>query len=211
VAVVDFQTFVDVVDAYGGLVIDVDQNMCHRDFADGTFINLKKGVQHLDGKRTLDFVRYRMSLNCSPKTKESNDFERNARQQQVISKLADKMTTPQGILKLPQVFEAVSKNVRTDIPTAQIESMIKTYVKIDLNRIEYVHLEGLWDGRYVRLADKDVNMTSERLKAQLRPEGPPTPPPAADAADGEAADGEAADGAGSGAAGTGGAEKDGGR
>jgi len=177
VAIVDFQTFVDVVDAYGGLVIDVDQNMCHRDNADGTYINLKKGVQQLDGKRSLDFVRYRMSLNCNPKTKESNDFERNARQQQVISKLLDKITTPQGILNLSSVFDAVSKNVKTDIPSVQIESLIKTYVSIDLDKIEYVHLEGPWDGKYVRLAEDDVAMASERLKAQLRPEGPPPAEP----------------------------------
>ena len=202
VAVVDFQTFVDVVDAYGGLVIDVDQNMCHRDSADGTNINLKKGVQQLDGKQTLDFVRYRKSMNCSPKTKESNDFERNARQQQVISKLLDKVKTPQGVLKLTSVFDAVSKNVKTDIPTKQIQSLIETYITIDLDKIEYVHLEGPWDGRYVRLAEEDVKMASDKLKAQLRPEGPPQDEP--EDADGDAAaagaDKAGADGSASGTA-----------
>lgn len=197
VSIVDFQTFVDVVDAYGGLTIDVDQNMCHRDNADGTNINLKKGVQQLDGKKTLDFVRYRMSMNCSPKTKESNDFERNARQQQVISKLLDKITTPQGLLNLSSVFDAVAKNVKTDIPSVQIESLIKTYVSIDLDKIEYVHLEGRWDGKYVRLSDEDVAMASERLKVQLLPDGPPPAEP--EQADDEAEAGE--DGGGPDAAG----------
>ncbi|HZG74340.1 MAG TPA: LCP family protein [Paenibacillus sp.] len=177
VSVVDFRTFVDVVDAYGGLTVDVDQNMCHKDNADGTDINLKAGVQEVDGQRALDFVRYRKSMNCSPKTKESNDFERNARQQQVISKLLDKMKTPTGLLKVNGVFDAVSNNVKTTIPSAQIESMIQTYITIDNDKIEYIHLEGDWDGSYVQLSSEDVEAASVHLNNQLLEEGPPPAAP----------------------------------
>jgi len=193
VSVVDFQTFVDVVDAYGGLTIDVDQNMCHRDFADGTNIDLQAGLQDLDGQQALDFVRYRKSMNCSPKTKESNDFERNARQQQVISKLLEKMKTPQGMLKVGGVFDAVSNNVRTDIPSAQIESMMQTYLGIDGDKIDYIHLEGDWDGRYVRLSPEDVEEASRHLQNQLLAEGPPAEQPAAEPAEGEADEAQAAE------------------
>ena len=173
VTVVDFQTFVDVVDAYDGLTINVDQNMCHRDSADGTNINLQAGVQDLDGQQALDFVRYRMSMNCSPKTKESNDFERNARQQQVISKLLEKMKTPQGLMKVGSVFDAVSSHVKTNIPSQQIEKMIQTYIGIDGDKIDYIHLEGDWDGHYVRLEPEQVEEASQHLQDQLLPDGPP--------------------------------------
>ena len=173
VTVVNFQAFIDIVDSFGGLTINVDQNMCHRDYADGTNINLRAGVQTLDGKKTLDFVRYRISMNCNPKTKESNDFERNARQQQVISKLFEKVKSPQGWIKVPAVFDAVSENVQTDIPSRQIESMIQTYIGIDVDKIDYIHLEGQWDGRYVRLEAEDVKNASDHLKLQLLPDGPP--------------------------------------
>jgi LCP family protein required for cell wall assembly len=188
ISVVDFKTFSDVVDAYNGLTITVDQNMCHRDYADGTNINLKAGEQHLDGNKALDFVRYRKSMNCSPKTKESDDFSRNARQQQVISKLLDKMKTPQGLLKVSRVFEAVSRNVKTDIPSQQIEAMIRTYIGIDNDKIDYIHLEGDWDGRYVRLSPEQVEQASKHLQNQLIPEGPPPavePAPSASGSNGE--------------------------
>lgn len=188
VSVVSFQTFVDVVDSFGGLVIDVDQNMCHRDYADGTNINLKAGVQQLDGRQTLDFVRYRMSMNCSPKTKESNDFDRNARQQQVISKLLEKVKTPQGLLKVDSVFESVSNNVKTDIPSMQIEDMISTYMGINNDKIEYIHLEGRWDGRYVQLPAEDVDEASRHLKEQLLLMGPPEPEETGTDADGPEVD-----------------------
>jgi len=174
VSVVDFQSFVDIVDLYGGLTINVDQNMCHRDTADGTYINLKAGEQHLTGKETLDFVRYRKSMNCDKPTKESNDFERNARQQQVIEKLLGKVITPQGLFKVSNVFDVLSNHVRTDLPSQQIDAMIRTYLNIDLDKIEYYHLEGDWDGRYVRLEPEKVEEASELLKMQLLPDGPPT-------------------------------------
>ncbi|WP_309123424.1 LCP family protein [Paenibacillus sp.] len=178
VTVIDFQTFVDVVNAYGGLTIDVDQNMCYRDRADGTNIDLQAGVQDLDGQQALDFVRYRKSSSsCSPRTPESNDFERNARQQQVISKLFEKMKTPQGLLKVGGVFDAVSNNVKTNIPSAQIESMIQTYITIDNDKIEYIHLEGKWDGQYVRLSSEDVEEASVHLNDQLLEDGPPPADP----------------------------------
>ncbi|WP_199618835.1 LCP family protein [Paenibacillus alkalitolerans] len=167
VSVVDFKTFTDVVDGYGGLTIDVDQNMCHKDNADGTHINLKEGVQHLDGKNTLDFIRYRKSQNCSPKTDESSDFERNARQQQVISKLLEKMKTPGGIANLGSVFDAVGNHVKTDIPSQQIDALIQTYISIDTDKIKYIHLEGDWDGHYVRVSDEDVENAKSDLQAQL--------------------------------------------
>ncbi|MCI3919725.1 LCP family protein [Paenibacillus sp. TRM 82003] len=174
VTIVDFQAFVDVVDAYGGLNIDVDQNMCHRDKADGTNIDLKAGTQDLDGQQTLDFVRYRLSMNCSPKTKVSSDFERNERQQQVMSKLFDKMKSMEGALKIGGVFGAVSDNVKTDIPSQQIQSMIQTYITINNDKIDYIHLEGDWDGKYVQLTPEAVESASKALQEQLLQDGPPT-------------------------------------
>ncbi len=69
--VIDFNTFRDVIDALGGITVDVDMDMRYVDNEDGTNINLKKGVQKLDGKQALDFVRYRKS---NRGTAESIDF-----------------------------------------------------------------------------------------------------------------------------------------
>lgn len=43
VTVINFQGFRDIVDALGGVDVNVDADMCYRDRADGTDINLKKG------------------------------------------------------------------------------------------------------------------------------------------------------------------------
>ncbi|WJH35146.1 LCP family protein [Paenibacillus sp. CC-CFT747] len=92
-AVIDFDGFSRTVDELGGLKLDVDMDMRYTDRADGTDINLRKGLQELDGKQTLDFVRYRKSNNG---TEESSDLERNARQQQVLTGLLDKLTSSEA-------------------------------------------------------------------------------------------------------------------
>ena len=91
---IDFKAFEDIIDAFGGITVDVDMDMRYVDPTDGTNINLKKGRQLLDGKQALDFVRYRKS---NDGTAESSDFERNMRQQQVISALVAKIKSIDGL------------------------------------------------------------------------------------------------------------------
>jgi LCP family protein required for cell wall assembly len=170
VTIVNFQTFVDVIDAFGGLEIDVDQDMCHKDSADGTYINLKTGMQTLNGKNTLDFVRYRQSMNCDPKTQESSDYERNLRQQLVLSQLIEEVKSPKALTKVGNIFRAVGENIYTDIPSEQIQAIMQTYVGITQQKIEFVRLNGNWDGQYVRLKNADVIEASNSLKKQLNVE-----------------------------------------
>lgn len=51
VTVLNFQGFRDAVDALGGVDINVDADMCYRDTADGTNINLKKASRSLTGRK----------------------------------------------------------------------------------------------------------------------------------------------------------------
>ncbi|WP_246066933.1 LCP family protein [Paenibacillus koleovorans] len=164
VAKLDFQGFEEVVDKFGGLTINVDMDMCYRDNFDGTNIRLKKGEQHLNGQKTLDFVRYRKS-NCG--TAESNDLERNERQQQVIDKLADKMKSIEGVLKLGQVIETLGNHMKTDIPSAQIKTFLGTYIGIDRDKINYVHLEGDWQSPYVILTNDSIQAAQAALRTTL--------------------------------------------
>ncbi len=161
---IDFKGFEQVIDKLGGLTIDVDMDMCYRDHADGTNIKLKKGVQELNGEKTLDFVRYRKS-NCG--TAESNDMVRNERQQQVIDKTIGSLKSIEGVLKLGQVIEAMGNNMKTDIPSAQIKTFIGTYIGIDRDKINYIHLEGDWQSPYIILKNEDIKAAQTALKLTL--------------------------------------------
>lgn len=167
--VINFQTFEDVIDELGGIEVNVDMDMCYIDTADGTEIHLNKGIQELDGERALGFVRYRHSTNkCGgERTEESSDLERNERQQKVLSAMLDKMTSIGGLLKLDDIFKAVGKNVKTDIPKSQLKAFLTTYATLKKEDIEFVSLEGEWRSPYIQVADADMNAAIHMLKAQL--------------------------------------------
>ena len=57
---IDFDGFIQLVDLVGGIEINVDRSIRYDDPTDGTHIRLEQGLQVLDGKNTLDFVRARL-------------------------------------------------------------------------------------------------------------------------------------------------------
>lgn len=166
VTVLDFQGFRDVVDALGGVSVDVQYNMCYRDSVDGTDINLKAGPQELNGKQALDYVRYRKS-NCSPKTKESNDFDRNARQSEVLHSLIDRMKSFGGATKAFKVLDAVDDNMTTDIEKDQVKNMIKAYFDINKQDVKFMPVTGEWRSPFVYINSEELENAKQALKDEL--------------------------------------------
>ena len=106
----DFDAFRSVIDAAGGIEIDVPativDNAYPTDDYGTTRIEIQAGLQHMDGETALRYARTRHA---------SNDFERAARQQQVFVALARKLSSPTGWLRVPQVLQAFQSVVDTDL------------------------------------------------------------------------------------------------
>ena len=143
---VNFKGFRDIVDTLGGLEIDVDMRMKYTDSHDGTDIDLYPGLQTLNGKQTLDFVRFRQT-NDNPNA--SSDFERNSRQSQVINAIMKKMLSFGGISQINNVIEEVSDDVTTDMPSSEIRQLLTTYYNIKIDNITFTSLNGHWKNPYV--------------------------------------------------------------
>lgn len=163
-AVINFQGFIDVVDALGGVEVDVDMRMKYKSNADGTNIDLQKGLQVLDGDQALDFVRYRQS---NDGTNMSSDFDRNKRQAQVLGALADKMKSLSGVTKSGKVIDAVGNNMTMDMPSKEIERMITTYFGMGRSDIQFIPLEGDWKSPYVYLNDAKLDEARAALQAKM--------------------------------------------
>jgi len=161
---IDFKAFEEIVDALGGLTIDVDMDMRYHDPTDGTDINLTKGVQLLSGKQTLDFVRYRQS---NDGTRQSSDFERNARQQQVVSAIVDKVKSLETVVRVFEVLDAVGANVKTTIPRDDLLTLVRTYIGIKSGNIQFLRLEGTWKSPYVWPNQDSLATMRAALKAHL--------------------------------------------
>ncbi|UOF90298.1 LCP family protein [Fodinisporobacter ferrooxydans] len=103
----NFAGFKKMVDILGGVDINVDENMNYDDPTDGTSIHLKKGEQHLDGTQALNYVRFRHDA--------MGDFNRTKRQREFLKALAVKSESTIGLLKLPQMLDALAPYVQTNM------------------------------------------------------------------------------------------------
>jgi LCP family protein required for cell wall assembly len=105
---VNFRGFRQLVDAVGGVWMDVDRRYFNDrggDFGYAT-INLFPGYQKLGGYQALDFVRYRHT---------DSDLYRVARQQLFVRSFKDQVKASAGPLDLPKVIKTITSNVEVGV------------------------------------------------------------------------------------------------
>jgi polyisoprenyl-teichoic acid--peptidoglycan teichoic acid transferase len=108
-----------VVNAIGGLDVNVDEEMDYDDNYGDLHIHLKKGEQHLDGSQVSEFVRFRHDA--------ASDFGRVRRQQQVIKLMLAQIGEPQNWAKLPHVLHLARKQIVTNLNDRQLLSLLTIY------------------------------------------------------------------------------------
>ena len=104
---VNLDSFGRIVDAIGGVSIDVEKRMQYEDSWDHYVIDLQPGVQRLDGRTALQYVRYR---------DEEGDIGRVARQQKFVRAVLAEVSSPAIILKAPSIIREVFASLDTDMP-----------------------------------------------------------------------------------------------
>ncbi|MNC54037.1 putative transcriptional regulator YwtF [compost metagenome] len=111
-------------------------------------------------------MRYRKS-NCKPKTKGSDDFDRNRRQNEVLHALVDQAKSLNGVLGAGNVIKAVGKNMTTDIENDQMKNMISAYWDISKENINFVPVTGEWRSPYVYINKKELTAAKQALQDEL--------------------------------------------
>nr|WP_255298541.1 LCP family protein [Brevibacillus dissolubilis] len=112
--VTDFEGFKSLIDAVGGVEIDVEKDMEYRDPTDkGMYdIDLKKGLQHLDGNQSLQYVRFRHDA--------MSDYTRTERQRKLLLALSDQMKSGMTLIQLPSILESVQPYIQTNLSTVDM-------------------------------------------------------------------------------------------
>ena len=116
---IDFKGFKQVVDAIGGVDINVEKEMHYSDPYDssgGLKINLHKGMQHLDGEKAMEYVRYR---------DEEGDIGRIRRQQKFVAAVYDKVTSANILLKVPGLIKQITMMIKTDMDITDMGKLAK--------------------------------------------------------------------------------------
>ncbi|MHB8060051.1 MAG: LCP family protein, partial [Gaiellaceae bacterium] len=125
VIVVDFGQFRQLIDALGGVDINVPGPILSNSFdcpysaskcASWQGYRFAKGVQHMDGRHALTYSRIRENR-LDPS---ESDVTRGARQQQVVQAVLSKITSPRTMLKLPWIGDDLLRPMATDLSAGQL-------------------------------------------------------------------------------------------
>ena len=127
---VNFQGFRQVIDAVGGVTINVQIPVSDDRFPgdNGQLMRLyiPSGIQYMDGVAALRYARSRHG---------STDFDRGQRQQRVLLSLREQVDPQNIIPRLPELIAAVKKTVRTDIPLSQMDELLGLASQVDTKDI----------------------------------------------------------------------------
>ena len=123
-ATIDMKGFIAMVDAVGGVDINVKQGFSDPSYdgygTDQRGYSVTPGKHHFDGVEALAYARVR-------KAKGESDFTRAARQQEILTALRRKATSAGSLFwQLPALLKAVSSSVRTDLPTERLPALAAT-------------------------------------------------------------------------------------
>ena len=112
VVIVSYKAFEEAVDALGGVTIEVEKRMVYHDNWGDLHVDLHPGVQRLNGKQALGYVRFRHT---------DSDFHRIERQQKFIRAVKERLKDPSVWMRAPQVLAAGLRHTRT---TMEFEQML---------------------------------------------------------------------------------------
>lgn len=157
----NFNAFIDVVDALGGIEAEVPYALHELDEFDKFTINLKPGMQHLNGSEALALARTR---------KQDSDIERGKRQQEILSAIINKVASVGSISKYDDVIKAIGDNMKTNMKYDEMKSFL-SYLTKGVPRIDTLNLEGTDDMStgvyYYQLDPASVNEVKETLQNHL--------------------------------------------
>ncbi len=109
---INYEGLHNLVDALGGVHIDVKEDMRYTDRAGGLYIDIEAGPKVLNGAKAEEFLRFR--------DRATGDLGRIERQQQFVRALAEEVFSASTLFKIPELSRIVVDNVETNMTPAQI-------------------------------------------------------------------------------------------
>lgn len=132
--VFDASMLKEMVDAIGGVEVDVPMRMKYDDPTQDLHIDLQKGVQVLNGDQSEQFVRFRHN-NDMTVGYPLGDVQRTKVQQEFIKKFIKTALSTSNIPKIPQLINIALKNTDTNITAREALKYVKDISKIDFDNI----------------------------------------------------------------------------
>lgn len=126
--------FINLIDLIGGIDIEVEKDMNYVDSNEDSMyeIHLKKGYQHLDGIKALQYVRFRHDA--------LSDFARTERQRKFVKAIVKELLTTTTVMELPKLIEAIEPFIETNLNVDDMIKLGKLGFDIETESIDSIQL-----------------------------------------------------------------------
>ncbi len=141
---VNIQGVERLIDALGGVTMDVPTPMRYQDDSQRLYINLNAGEQHLDGAKAVQFLRFRQDAH--------GDIGRIQRQQMFMRALKDQALTPQTLLRLPDIISVIRSHLDTNLSVQELAALANFATNLDRNQLQMLMLPGEFNGAEVEVS-----------------------------------------------------------
>jgi LCP family protein required for cell wall assembly len=131
---VDTSGLIALVDAVGGVDIDVPKRMKYTDHTQKLYIDLYPGTQTLNGRQAEGFSRFRYD--------EDGDIGRIKRQQVVLKAIKDKLASPSVVLHLPSLLNAMQTHIDSSLSFDEMMAIATFAMTIKSESIQVSKLTG---------------------------------------------------------------------
>lgn len=123
-----------LIDALGGVEVDVPKDMKYQDDSQHLYINLKAGPQRLDGDKAMQFLRYRYD--------DQGDIGRVQRQQILMRSLTEQALNPTTIARLPKILSVIQSHVDTNLSVEELVALVGYTAQTNRSDVQMLMLPG---------------------------------------------------------------------
>ncbi len=156
-AKINFKGLVKLVDAVGGVDVNVEQTLCTDNSNREQQICIQPGYQTLDGEHALVYARNRKQL-------KNGDFGRGQHQQEIVLALVEKIKQVRDVSQFMNILNTVSNSVDTNLSTKQILAFYNIAKDIMTSSLssedaDIINIQRLWlDGSGQMIYDSRMRM-----------------------------------------------------
>lgn len=123
-----------LIDALGGVKVNVPQDMSYKDDSQHLYINLKQGEQRLNGAQAVQFLRFRYD--------QFGDIGRVQRQQMFMRALVEQAIKPTTLAKTPQVLSVIQSNLDTNLNVEELIALAGFAAQTNRPNVQMLMLPG---------------------------------------------------------------------
>ncbi|MFL6004143.1 MAG: LCP family protein [Nocardioides sp.] len=163
-AMVNLQGFKHLVDAVGGVTLNVRSPIPVGGLGSDVTGYIQPGVRRLDGHDTLWFARSREG---------SDDYSRMARQKCVMDAMLQQISPQSALSNFQSIAQASSEMISTDIPSSEVDRFIDLAMKARDQRVASLSLVP----PMINTGDPDIDLVQEKVAAAIDKAEGEAPPP----------------------------------